>query len=85
MQNNPSNHLDKLDKVIRILNDCNFKNEAKELETKIDESFTSTELCLKCGSLLSKYIRNQKIEQVIGKEINDFIHYCSINGINITP
>jgi hypothetical protein len=85
MQDNTNNHLDKLEKIIKILKDSSLINEAKELEINIESSFTSTEICSKCGYLLSRYKRNSKIQQIIGNEINDFLNYCFNNGIHITP
>jgi hypothetical protein len=85
MQNNSSNHLVKLDRIIKILKDSNLQNEARELALQIEGSFTGTELCAKSGFLLVEFKKNQKIVEVIGKEIDDFLYYCSKNGIHIMP
>ena len=79
------NHLEILSSINELLVASGFSKEAEELINEISTSYTGSELCMRCGSILLIYRNNKKLNQVIGKQIDEFNNYCQFNGLLIKP
>jgi hypothetical protein len=78
-------YLEILDDINEVLANSGFSIEAEELKNEIKSSFTSTEICLRCGSKLLSYQNNKKLTNLIRIQINEFIDYCHFIGLFPIP
>ena len=77
-------YLKKIDEIIEVLiiNDMNF--EARKIQDIKKNAFTSTELLLSIGFELNQLIKDSKVNEVIGNDVNDLTKYCKKVGLLIS-
>ena len=85
MKNKHDDHLEMLDYIVNTLKKSGYNIEANKLEHEISASFTSTELCLRCGSILIGFKSRLELTELVGDEIEYFLNFCSNQGLHIKP
>ena len=85
MKYKSDDHLGMLNYIVNTLKKSGHNVEADKIENEISVSFTSTELCLRCGSILMGFKSRLEMTELIGDEIEDFLNFCSKQGLHIKP
>ena len=77
------NYLEILYQINESLKESGFGRQADELNSEIKYSFTSTEICMKCGSILLAFKNELKLTDKTSNLINEFAQYCRSIGLLI--
>jgi hypothetical protein len=85
MNKKKDDYLEMLDYIVKTLKKSGYNIEADKIEHEIGSSFTSTELCLRSGSILMGFKSRLDLRELVGDEIEDFLNFCNIQGLHIKP
>jgi hypothetical protein len=78
------NHLEILEDIDKVLADNDLEAERSAVKDELENSRTNAEICMNCGlALLTLQKANPLVNTCIGDLIQQFIVYCSSNGIRV--